>query len=52
MKFEPPTVRPPEIVEVAVVLVALKLPNVGVLVATTRPEELTDRSEFSATDGR
>jgi hypothetical protein len=39
-------------VDVAVVLVALKFPKVGVEVATTSPEELTERSEFSATDGR
>jgi hypothetical protein len=47
-----PTVKPPAIVEVAEVDVALKLPKVGVEVATTNPDELTERSELTATDGK
>jgi hypothetical protein len=43
---------PAAMVDVAVVLVALKLPKVGVDVATTSPDELTERSELEATDGR
>src|SRR3989344_1052232 len=49
MKCEPPTVKPPvEMVEVAEVEVALKLPKVGVEVATRRPEELVERRELTA----
>lgn len=45
-----PTVSPPvEIVDVAVVDVALKFPNVGVDVAVTTPDEFVERREFTAT---
>ena len=44
------TDNPPAMVEVAVVEVALKLPKVGVEVATILPDALVERSEFSATD--
>ena len=40
--------KPPAMVEVAMVEVALKLPNVGVLVATIAPEALVERSELTA----
>jgi hypothetical protein len=36
-------------VDVAVVLVAIKLPNVGVEVATTCPEAFVESSELTAT---
>ena len=50
MKCEPPTVKPPvEMVEVATVEVALKLPKVGVEVATIVPLPLVDKIEFGAT---
>ncbi len=39
---------PPAIVDVAVVLVALKLPNVGVDVATTCPDAFVESSELTA----
>ena len=45
-----PTASPPvEMVDVAVVLVALKLPKVGVLVAVMTPEESVERRELMAT---
>ena len=48
-----PIVRPPvEMVDVAVVDVALKLPKVGVLVPMTTPLPFVERREFRATDGR
>ena len=46
----PRTSRKPAMVELAVVLVALKFPNVGVEVATICPEALVARSELIDTD--
>ena len=46
------TLRPPEMVDVALVDVALNDPKVGVEVATTRPEELVERRELIAAPER
>jgi hypothetical protein len=51
-RFVPPTVKPAAIVDVAVVDVAIKFPNVGVEVATTTPLEFVERIELTATLGR
>ena len=53
MAMFPDIFKPPApMVEAMVVDVAKNAPNVGVLVATTSPEELTERRELEATDGR